>query len=273
MSGRLLGCCLAAGLALAVAAPVAGEDSAATEPSYTAQIGGEDLHANTLEFAGLAFRDVVAKPRYEGSTLVFTDCQATAYGGRVTGEIRLNLDTGAYHCHCEVEQVDLGTVLKEFGGNNAQISGVVNGWADLDIPARHVEGMTGKGSLSITHGSLVQLPLLANLLIGDPVGSKGRDRLTIDFSCHDSRIHILPLANNEPQLVSPACRLRIIGTIGFDGNLNLRLPRPEFRFTLFEDVPALGKIVAQSLSRFSSHVVTPTIRGQVTKPVLMLNAF
>jgi hypothetical protein len=235
--------------------------------SYSTKISGEVLHANTLEFAGLAFRDVVATPRYSGQSLSFLDCQATAYGGKVTGSVELNLATGVYHCHCRISEIDLGTVLSEFGGNNANVTGIVSGWANFDIPARHVAAMTGKGEITVTHGSLVQLPLLANLLVGDPSNSKGKDSASASFEFRVEQISIL-----SGQLNSPACKIAIRGNVGFDGNLHLLLT-PWFKFNLVDGVPGLGPIVAPMLSSMSSRVARAILRGQITHPILVINPF
>jgi hypothetical protein len=256
-----------AGAALAAAETPGGGEANPNLPAFAARISGEILHANTLEFAGLAFRDVVAKPQFVGATLDFTDCQATAYGGTVTGEIQLNIDTGTYHCRCEVAGIDLGTVLSEFGGNNAGISGVVAGHGEFDIPAHHPEQLTGSGELTVSAASLVQLPILANLLIGDPSGKKGKDSLIISFTCNDGHIHI-----KKGVLNSPACRIMLSGSIAYDGDLRIGL-EPNFKFDLFHDVPGLGIIVAPLLGNLSSHVARAVIRGQLTKPVLIINPF
>lgn len=249
----------------AVAAPAADEQPPVT---YNASIAGEVLHANTLEFAGLAFRDVVTKPLYHDRVLSFSDCQATAYGGRITGSVELNLDTGVYHCHCEAQDVDLGTVLSEFGGNNSGITGTVSGWADLDIPARRPELMKGRGEIDVAKGSMVQLPLLANLLIGDPSSTKGQDSANARFECSgDGQIHVL-----VGRLNSPACRIAIKGAIGFDGDLRLYLI-PRFKFDLIDQFPGLGPVVAPLLSSVTSRVARALIRGQVTKPVMVINPF
>jgi hypothetical protein len=257
-------------LLLAVVATLSAADQV---PDYSVRIGGEVLHANTLEFAGLTFRDVVAKPRFEGSTITFEDCQATAYGGKLKGTISLDLkekhagDGGNYHVHCELSDIDLGTVLSEFGGNSANITGVLSGWADLDIPARNPTKMTGRGELSVDKGSLVQLPLLANLLIGDPTSSKGQDSANARFECLDGQIHI-----KVGRLVSPAARIAVKGTIGFDGDLRLYLI-PRFKFDLIEQFPGLGPVVAPLLSSATSRVARALVRGQVTRPVLVINPF
>lgn len=258
---------------LLMALCVAGAASAAEEPEpplaeqWPMRIGGEVLHANTLEFAGLAFRDVVARPRFDGRVLSFLGCEATAYDGRVGAEVHIDLDNGDYHVRCEFSGIDLGTVVAAFGGNNANVAGVAAGWLELDIPTRRAGSITGRGEVQVASASLVQLPLLANLLIGDPSSSKGQDSASARFECREGQIHVL-----AGRLVSPAARIAIKGTIGFDGDLRLYLI-PRFKFDLIDQFPGLGPIVAPLLSSVTSRVARALIRGQITKPVMVINPF
>jgi hypothetical protein len=251
---------------VALAASASAADTVRT-PTYSAFISGEVLHANTLEFAGLAFRDVVTVPLFAGRTLSFTDCQATAYGGTIAGRVDVEVDTGLYHVRCEVKDIDLGTVLREFGGNNANVGGVVGGWIDLTIPAGKADQLIGRGEITVERGSLVQLPLLANLLIGDPSSHKGQDSAMARFELRDSQIQII-----VARLNSPAARIAIKGSIGFDGDLRLYLI-PKFKFDLIDQFPGLGPIVAPVLSSVTSRVARALVRGQVTKPVMVINPF
>ncbi len=253
-------------LAFALSGRAAGADTP-VPATYSGLINGEILHANTLEFAGLAFRDVVTVPLFAGRTLSFTDCHATAYGGTVIGRVDVDVDTGLYHCHCEVANIDLGNILREFGGNNSNVGGVVSGWIDITIPAGKSDQMVGRGEVNIERGSLVQLPLLANLLIGDPSSHKGQDSAMARFEFHDSQIQLM-----VARLNSPAARIAIKGSIGFDGDLRLYLI-PKFKFDLIDQFPGLGPIVAPVLSSVTSRVARALVRGQVTKPVMVINPF
>jgi hypothetical protein len=225
------------------------------------------LHANTLEFLGLTFRDVVTRPLYRGTTLSFSECQARAYGGTITGTIDLDVKEAVYSCRLEVREVAIGTIMREFGGNNAGVAGTLAGWIELTVPAGKPEQMHGKGELTITKGSMVQLPLLANLLIGDPSGHKGQDSLTARFEFRDGQAQVL-----DARLMSPAASIFIHGAIGFDGDLRLFLV-PKFKFDLVDQFPGLGPLVAPLLSSVTSRVARALVRGQVTKPVLVINPF
>jgi hypothetical protein len=282
-------------------------DDAAPRNDLRVEIRGEILHANTVEFAGLTFRDVVGQPQLAGRVLSFHDCRATAYGGTVGGEVSHALAaqaaaatlppdaqgvparlpplpapapptapaTGAaaadkdaaYHCTCKVSGLDLGTILHEFGGNSAGISGTIDGTLELTIPVAEPLKMYGRGEIHIVNGSMVQLPLLANLFLGDPTGNRGQDTFTATFDLRDGNIQFLTAT-----LDSPSIQIGIRGTIRLDGDLALYLD-PRFKFGIIEIIPGLGPLVVPLLAKVQRRVTRALVRGQITKPVLIINPF
>ncbi len=310
--------------AIVVGAPgliAADDDSTSPAPAKKLTVGikGEILHANTVEFAGLTFRDVVGVPQLSGKILSFHDCRATAYGGTVGGEVALDLGTdpsdaasslassslpppattptdagipaGAattrlpplpaapapvdatrqdpeYHCTIQVNGLDLGTILHEFGGNSAGITGTIDGTIELTIPVVNPQSaMSGRGEIHVTNGSLIQLPLLANLFLGDPGGGRGHDAFNATFDLRDGKIRLL-----NATLDSPSIAIAIRGTVGLDGDLALYLD-PSFKFGILKDIPGLGPIVVPLLTKVQRRVTRALVRGQITKPVLIINPF
>ena len=239
----------------------------ASESSWAPVIDGQILHANTVEFAPLSFRDVVVTPRLDGRILYFKECRATAYGGTVTGDIATNLAEGTYHCLFTLTAGDLAACLREIGGNAENLAGQVDGWIDFSIQADRPELLHGKGHLSITKASLVQLPLLTNLLVGDPGAARGQDALNIDFELRDQQIHLV-----QADLKSPAAEILISGTIGFDGQLKLVLI-PTLAFKLVDQIPGLGTIFTPLLSTVGSRAGRVLVRGQISKPILVSDPF
>ncbi len=240
----------------------------AAESVWAPLIDGQVLHANTVEFAPLTFRDVVVTPRLDGRILRFKECRASAYGGTITSrEIATNLADGSYRCDFAAAGCDLAAGLREISGNIENLSGQVDGQIEFTIQADRPDLLTGQGRLVISKGSLVQLSLLTNLLVGDPGAAKGQDTLTIDFELRDQQIHII-----QGRLDSPAAQILISGTIGFDGQLKILLV-PRLAFKLVDQIPGLGTLFTPILSTVGTHAGRVLVRGQITKPILVADPF
>lgn len=264
--------CLTALLLLAAALSAA---LPAAEADYAPAISGEVLHANTLEFGVLSFRDVVARPELHGRKMLFDRCQAKAYGGMVTGWLSIDLPKPdpkggpasaiVYNAHFDLVKADLATLLRQLGGNAENLSGTLNGWIDFSLPADRPDQLSGHGELSITDGSFVQLPVLANLLVGDPGASKGKDRLETRFNLGDGKLSLV-----FAQIDSPSAKISIFGHIGYDGDLRLSL-EPLFANKIADAIT--GGVATFILNPLTRRAARFAVRGQITNPVLVSDPF
>jgi len=245
--------------------------AAAGEPGLpapaSAVIDGEVLHANTLEFLGLTFRDVTAKPIYSAGRLQFTDLEAKAYRGRITGSYAIDLtgDRRAHHCSFEFSGIDLAILARSLGATNEQLGGRVDGWLALEIPIGDPAQMQGRGELRISEGTLVQLPLLVSFLAGNPSAARGKDNLTARFELRGGSVRLL-----WALIESPAVRLLAQGRISYDGRLEIEIS-PRLPFAVIDRVPLLGGLMASGLSRLSGNA-RAYVRGHVSQPVIVINA-
>ena len=238
----------------------------------TTTIAGEVMHANTLEVIGLAFRDITATPRYAGGRLDFADIEGKAYRGRAKGWYGLDLVPDKrgerwHQCSFEVTGVDLATLTRSLGSTNDQLAGRIDGWFELTLPVGERPGIAGRGQIDISDGTLVQLPLLVSFLAGNPAAARGKDRLTARFQMRDGGIDLLWL-----RLESPAIRLAAQGRIGFDGQLEIEIS-PRLPFELLRNVPLLGSWAATGLSRLTGSVTRAYVRGHISQPVIVIDAF
>ncbi len=254
---------------LAILLPLVLSVAPAAESGYLPMVSGEVLHANTIDYWMLSFRDVVAAPALVNRQMVFDRIQGKAYGGMIYGRIAIDLPdreaTAGYTARFEWARVSLATLLRQLGGNAEELSGEIGGNLDFAVRADHPETMTGRGELTIRKGSLIQLPMLTNLLVGDPGGAKGQDRLDVLFTISDSKVRL-----TSARLDSPAAQIAIDGTIGFDGDLRLRL-EPTFANRLTDAIT--GGIATLLLNPLTRRAGRFLVRGQITHPVLEANPF
>ncbi len=246
--------------------------AAAAESDLLPVVAGEVLHANTVEFGLLSFRDVVTRPELRGRQLIFDRCQGKTYGGMVYGSLAVELPPAdhpdaatMYRGRFELANADLATVLRQLSGNQQSLSGVVSGWLEFAIPSDRPEQMTGRGELTIRKASLVQLPVLANLLVGDPAGAKGQDQLDTRFEIGDGKLTLV-----FARLDSPAAQISIAGHIDFNGDLHLGI-EPAFTNKV-ADAVSLG-VATLILNPLTRRAARFAVRGQITHPVLVSDPF
>jgi len=230
-------------------------------------VQGDIIHANTVSVGPLGLRDVAAIPSYRGRELTFTDFRATAYGGTITGIIAIHLDTGIIRCRLDINGCDLGSLLRELGGNISNLSGTVDGWIACTMESGRERTLAGQGALTIRNGTLMQLPILAELLVGDVAASKGQDNLTATMSVSDGRILV-----TEAVLTSPSATVRAGGWVDVDGRIRLGI-EPTFTFQLVDRIPALGSLIAPVLGAATRAVARVQIRGSISAPVLVPTPF
>ncbi len=252
--------------------------AAALEPSppraeLAASIGGEVLHANSIEVLGLVLRDVVTTPRMDGGILRFTQAQARAYGGTASGAVLVDLRSQAtrdwmgYQGYLEIHDWDVGAVAKALGANSDMGSGTITGWLEWELPGQTRDRFTARGELTIAHGTLVQFPLLANLLLGDLSPERGKDHLSMRFEIRDDQVHLL-----RAQLTTPVANLGIRGTISLDGELHL-LVSPHLTLQWVGRIPGPGSALAGWLGDVSARVARTVVRGHIARPVIVPNPF
>lgn len=241
---------------------------AAAEPAALyPRVDGEVVHADLVEIGPLTLRDVVAHPSSRDGELVFDDCQARAYLGRVTGLVGIGMADGRIRARIDVTGADLDKIVRQFGANPDGLAGRVEGWIEFAMPSDRPDLLTGRGALRITQGSLMQLPLLTSLLVGDPTAGRNQDTFEAIIELRDGQIRM-----TRARLTSPSARVEIQGSIDFDGEVNLLLT-PAFTFQLVDRVWGIGPLVAPVLSLASSKIARAVLRGQISNPILVIDPF
>lgn len=231
------------------------------------RVDGEVVHADLVEIGPLTLRDAVGRPEIKDRELVFSGCQARAYLGTVTGLVAIGLADGLVRARIDLAGGDLDKIVRQFGANPDGLVGRVDGWLEFTVPGDRPDLLAGRGAITVSKASLVQLPLLATLLVGDPAAARGQDLFEATFEIREGRVRI-----GRALLTSPSAKVEVKGTVGLDGECNLLLS-PAFSFQLVDRVWGIGPLVAPMLSLASSKVARAVLRGQLSDPVLVIDPF
>jgi AsmA-like C-terminal region len=235
--------------------------------SFEASIGGEIVHTNELTVGPLVLHDVVSRPELQQNVLMFHECQATVYGGTAKGFLSIDFIRNRMHIMAMINNVDLGTMLAAFGGNTESFSGLVSGQIELEFPLGKPEEAVGRGRIAIANGNLIELSFLTNLLVGDISNVRNQDSAEANFEIKQGAIGL-----SSARVVMPKGIMLISGTVMLDGSLRL-LVIPRVSGGLLGQVWFVGKWFGSALAFASSHVARAVVRGNVTKPVVVINPF
>lgn len=255
-------------VALAAADPVTVVAGPAPSPFLAGlTVSGEQLFAGTCSFMGLPLQELRTVPRIKQGILTLSELSARGFGGKMAGEHRLSLVDGTHDGSLRVEQVDLITLVRHFGGAAENLSGTVGARVSYHIDPSKAERVSARIEVEINDARLIQLPVLVDLLAGDPGGPRGQDKLFARLELHGERIDVV-----VAELTSPSAELRITGSVTLGGDLDLRVS-PRLRFRWAEAFPGIGTTIAKGLGRFSSSAVLVRIRGHISKPVIVTDTF
>ena len=255
-------------LTLIMSAARAGEVTTTLAASdFEASITGEIIHTNELTVGPLVLHDVVSRPELQKNVLLFHDCQATVFGGTAKGSLSIDFIRNRMHISTTVNNVDLATLLSAYGGNADSYSGVVSGQIEISFPLGKPEEAEGRGRIAITNGNLVELSFLTNLLVGDISNVRNQDSAEANFDIKEGAIRL-----SSASVVMPKGIMLISGIVMLDGSLRL-LVIPHVSGGLLSQVWFVGKWFGSALAFASSHVARAVVRGNVTKPVVVINPF
>lgn len=237
-----------------------------------------ELEIDSVTFKEMQFTDVrgplwadetvclLGRPATERNGQPQRPFTAQAYGGTLTGDVRLQCDGPArYDLSLALGGADLVRFATERLGGPASLSGTVSGRLNLSGTGRSTHALNGTGQLYVVDGNIYKLPVLVSLLkvlqirAPDTTAFHTCDML---FSIQGEHIHFQRL-----NLLGDAVSLYGRGETNFDRRLNLvfyslmgpaQLP-----------VPLLNTIVGEA----SQQILQLKVTGTMSNPNIEREAF
>ncbi len=145
------------------------------------------------------------------------------------------------------------------------LSGVMNGWLDINGQGVDTNRMTGSGRLQISPAALYELPILAKVM--QVLTFASPDKAAFRFASVEFDISKNQFVFNSIDLVGDSLSLRGLGWAGFDGRLNIdfysMLPRARLPW-------AVAKVVNSVLDQATKDWVRVIVRGKTSRPEVNL---
>lgn len=243
------------------------------EGALTAELLASGLHASFGDFRLPVDRLSIRGALDRGSmTLALADIAALDGAVRVSGSADTNTPGWPAILEWTADNVDIQRFLAaeinasdgpdqppRFAGRFAG-----EGLVRLDL-ARADESLAGEGSLTVTEGRLVALPIVTalNRAIGGGRRDSGRHRLSARFSLSPDRITI-----TEGELVTGLIAARGTGDIGYDGQLDLRVNAGPL-----EKLQSGLGLIGELFGNLTDRLVKYLVRGTTADPTISVAPF
>ena len=221
---------------------------------------------------GKSVSDLTANLLSSGSSLTFSHITAMAYGGVVSGEFVLDLDSGKYGGRFTGDRLDLREFTRETRSyRDKTIAGKISlSLEDLAGHGRDPDTLTGKGSLSIRDGFLWDVPIFFSMWTLNPQQVFRRrnqfDAGNITFDIRDRKfgLHGIAFTSRDVSLIGH-------GTLDFDGDLDVIL-RAQTGSLLGVKIPGLDKLLSP-LEMLRGAFLGVQVRGTFENPETRLKMF
>ena len=144
--------------------------SAIVDPSSPALNGQGTWRAARLRFGVVETSNVDAKFRLQSREVFFTNMNASAYGGKATGDFSVNLanKTPSFKADARMNAIDMARLLASFHEVRGRLTGIMEGNLKLAGQIEHTNSplahMHGAGHVKLVNGQVPPLMLNANLM-------------------------------------------------------------------------------------------------------------
>lgn len=229
-------------------------------------VDGEGVQVEHMTLLDMDFHDVVTSPQIADGVLTLGNLGARAYGGQVTGSMTVSLQKGDINLALDVRDLRLGTFLQGYVGIDGY-DGIIDGHLELHLPQGTWSKATGRGTLRLRGGRVIQAPGLAKLLFGDPGAVDGRDRGWASFTIKKGVIRF-----EQAVIDNDSFHVLVKGQILAKGGLDLQIS-PFAKLDHFGMLPGIGDLAGFLLSRLTGRIARFDVTGHISNPQLSSDPF
>lgn len=234
------------------------------EKDYSLIVDSKGCNIGLSDFP-LRISDIDARVNIENGVLVSRNFNGKCSSGKINGSIKINdmsLD-GEYDGELEYSGIDLKGLVEKLSGSAQELSGICEGNIKFQGKGINLGVFVAEGQAKLKDGYIAEVPALLSILkllnLSIPVKDSFHSA-DIKYSMKDRVVNI-----EELEVYSNAIELGCLGTIGFDGTLDLTVVIG-FNQETFSQIPLIGQLMDYVVGGVRKKLTKVQITGTFSEP-------
>ncbi len=237
-------------------------------------VTGENRHTVIIDAKGcgiglanfpFSISDIDGRISIEEGQLAIKKFNGICYGGNVNGSVKLDSTSsnGAYAGKLNFEKVSLRKLMKSFSENQQEWTGMCEGNIEFQGTGKGLENFTAEGSVKLREGYLSEFPALLSILKLLNLSIPKKEAFhaaNLKYSIKDKVINI-----EELEVFSDSIELGCVGTVGFDGTIDITVVAGLSKET-FSQIPFIGGLMDFVVGGVRKTLTKVQITGTLSNP-------
>ncbi|MFV1974174.1 MAG: AsmA-like C-terminal region-containing protein [Candidatus Scalindua sp.] len=213
----------------------------------------------------LTLSDIDGRINIEKGQLTCRKFNGICSGGRVNGSVKVDKTSpkGEYSGELNFDKVSLRELMENFIKVQEELTGECEGDIEFQGNGDDLKSFTAKGSVKLREGYLSEIPAVLSILKLLSVSLPKKEAFhtaNLKYSIKDKIVHV-----EELEVLSDAIELGCVGTVGFDGTIDLIVVAGLNRET-FSQIPFIGGLMDYVIGGVRKKLTTVQITGTLLKP-------
>ncbi len=210
--------------------------------------------------------EIRTRVNIENGYFISKDFNGTFGSGRIIGtaEIDKNSPDGEYKGSFRFRDIDLIDLVAHMLKEQKDLSGICDGDIEFHGRGSDINNFVAEGHAKISDAYITEVPLILNILNILSLSIPTKDTFHsahLKYSVKEKIIHI-----EEMKLISETIELGGVGTVGFDGKLDLVVVAG-FNKETFSQIPLIGQLMDYVVDGVSKKLTKVVVTGTFSHPV------
>ncbi len=237
-------------------------------------VKGIDSRSITLNSKGCEFgftnfpftiSDIDGRVNIEKEQMAIRKFNGICSGGRVNGSVKVDKASpkGEYSGKLNFEEVSLHELLESFVKVEQRLTGECEGGITFQGEGDDLKTFLAKGSVKLRDGYLSEIPAVLSVLKLLSVSLPKKEAFhtaNLEYSIKDKIVNV-----EELEVLSDSIELGCVGTVGFDGKIDLTVVAGLSKET-FSQIPFIGGLMDYVVGGVRKKLTTVQITGTLVNP-------